>query len=494
MDRIKQSDFLFPFIICSICVWRIFVPQLPANGGLGWDGYSYYQVAVDGFHSSSLTTLLAFRLFPSLLIHAILGISGIAFTPPHVILAFKVMNTVLITLSAMMVRQIFNSYKMDFMSQLTGFVLIFLNYGVLNFTYYYPVMTDTPAFALSIAIFYFFLRGDTVNIFLAGLIGAFTWPILFPMAVALILFPERSATYIPIKKSWQHLLSISCAAYALIAGWYFIFHQGEVPDMAYTLPLNKGMLPVSAICVAVLFFFMPYILFNRSFFDLKYYLRQLNGNRIFAIAIMIMLVLIIRNTMTVNTDSSYFSGYMILKNHHYGFLRPMITVVNHFNYFGCIMLLMILFWRKLSEFISTFGLGVSGSIFFNFVILAMLPESRTLVHLFSWLGILTSVFLSRYRFSSIFYATIIAINFAMAKLWLFFDYDSGNNMLPDGTIGFPHQWFFMHLGVWMTEHVWFYLLIITSLSLLLLILLLYNIKFGRKALLFYKNYEQIHHA
>jgi len=186
MHRIKQSDYFFPIIICGICVWRIFTPQLPANEGLGWDGFGYYQMAVDGFHSPTLNTLMAFRLFPSLLIHAILGMAGIAFTPAHVILAFKIMNTMLIGLSAMMVRGIFNNYKMDFISQLTGFALIFLNYGVLNFTYYYPVMTDTPAFALSVAIFYFFLLGESLNIFLAGLIGAFTWPILFPMAAALI--------------------------------------------------------------------------------------------------------------------------------------------------------------------------------------------------------------------------------------------------------------------------------------------------------------------
>lgn len=492
--KIRNSDYLFPLVFMAIGAWRITVPQLPANQGLGWDGYSYYQVAVDGFFTHSLNTLLAFRLFPSLFIHAVLSIAHIALTPPNIILAFKIMNTLLIGISALLVKRIFNLYKLDFTSQLLGFTLVFLNYGVLNFTYYYPVMTDTPAFTLSIAMLYFFLYGQMLNVLLCALIGAFTWPIIFPMGVALILFPQSKNKFVPLNKNLGYGISAICVAYALIAGWFYIVYKGETPDMAYTLPFNRGMFPASTVCVALLFFFMPYVLFNHTFFSLKYYKDQLNGNRIFAMIAVVVITLIFRNTMEVKTESGYFSTYMILKNHYYAFLRPMLTVVNHFNYFGCVMLVILLFWKRFAAFVSTFGLGVSGSLFFNFIVLAMLPESRTLMHLFAWLSVFAALYLGQYRFSKWFYAIIIALNFAASKIWLFFDYSNSGHLRPDGTIDFPEQWFYMHLGVWITEPVWFWLLIITTICIGLLILTAYKINFGKKALLFYPKFAPINYG
>jgi hypothetical protein len=492
MRRLTDNAFILPFIVLLICIWRIFVPQLPANDGLGWDGYKYYAMVLDGLHSNVLDSYLVLRIFPSLFIHAVLKTASVAIAPASVILSFKIMNTVLITLSAWMVKKIFDHYALSPIAQLTGFIIVFMNYGVLNFTFYYPVMTDTPAFFLSVALFYFFVKGELLNIFLTGIIGAFTWPILFPMSLALVLFPTKKIEYLPVKRNITLLFCFLCFVYSIAAGWYFIMEKQEKADMVFLLPLSEAMLPVSFLCVSVLFFFMPMVLMNKEFTSVKYYTSQLNGNRVFAVIMLFVAFLILRNAIPVNAESKFLTFYMILKNHHYAFVRPLITFTNHFNYFGVVVLLMTVFWRRFAAFITTFGLGVAGVVFFNLFVLAMLPESRTLIHFFSWLSILISLFIGQYRFPKAFYALVFLINLAVAKLWLFFDYDYYHNKtLPDGTIAFPDQWFFMHLGVWVTEQVWFWVSIIAIACLALIMLSLYKIELGKKALLFYKKFQPI---
>jgi hypothetical protein len=487
-------NYILPAVVVLLAIWRIFVRQLPAQSGLGFDGYDYYLLALQGLHSGALNTYMALRCYPSFLIRTVFGIFRIDFSPANVILGFKLMNLILIGISALMVKRIFDRFKLDFISQLTGFTLIYMSYGVLNFTFYYPVMTDTPAFFLSTAMFYFFIEGQLLNVLLTGLIGAFTWPILLPMALSLALFPNTRVEYKPLNKKWLYGIAAVSALYAVIAGYYFLFVQGEKPDMVFLLPLKRSMLVPSYFGVALMFFLMPFVLNNKTLFTLSYFKSQLKLRNVLAVAGLIAVFLAIRLSMTVNTGSKYLTPYMILKNHHYAFTRPLITLACHFNYFGVIVLLIGLFWYKYSAFVSKFGLGVAGSILFNMFVLGTLPESRTLIHLFAWLAILMALFLGQYRFSKWFYFGVIAVNLLMAKLWLFFTYyDSieDNPVLSDGTVDFPDQWFYMHLGVWVTEGVWFWLCIIALICLLLLFFTVYRVKIGQKALLFYKKFEPL---
>jgi hypothetical protein len=367
-----------------------------------------------------------------------------------------------------------------------------MSYGVLNFTFYYPVMTDTPAFFMSTAMFYFFIEGQLLNVLIIALMGAFTWPILLPMGLALVLFPSFEVPYKPLNKYVLYGIASASALYAIIAGYYFLFVQDEKADMAFLLPLKRSMLLPSFAGVALMFFLMPFVLNNKIIFSLTYFKSQLKPRNVIAAAALILVFIVMRLSMKVSSESSFFSAYMILKNHHYAFTRPLITLACHFNYFGVIVLLIALFWNSYSAFVSRFGLGVAGSILFNMFVLGTLPESRTLIHLFSWLAIIMALFLGQYRFSKLFYAGIIVVNLLMAKLWLFFSYYETmqeNNVLADGTIDFPDQWFFMHLGVWVTEGVWFWLCIIALVCLLLLFFTVYRVKMSQKALLFYKKFE-----
>jgi|GEM_PF-2066299 len=493
MHRIRQNEYFYPIIILCICVWRIFVPQLPANEGLGWDGYRYYSVALDGLHSGSLDTYLVFRIFPSMLIHAILGILSISIDPAHVILSFKIMHTILITLSALMVKRIFNNYKLSDTAQLLGFIIVFMNYGLLNFTFYYPVMTDTPTYFLSIALFYFFVRGELLNVFLVGLIGAFTWPVLFAMSLALMIFPNKKVPYTPISKWMQLGLSSLCFAYVIAFGYYIIFERNEYADLAFALPISKGMLPVTFLSIGLFYFFIPYLLGNKTFFSLDYYRSLINGNRIFAAVAMLIIFLVVRGSLHV-PPTNYMTPYSLVKTHLiYAFQRPFTTIVNHFNYYGAGILLIVIFWKRFTAFISTFGIGVAACILVNLIFFFPKSESRAQVHNFPWLLILISLYIGQFKFSNLFYAVVIIINLIAAKLWFFFDYNSVNNpTLPDGTIGFPDQWFFMNLGMWMTEQVWLWMLVITVFCLLLLTLTIYRIKPGKTALLFYDRFKPYH--
>ncbi len=490
--KLTGNPYILPLLVVAICIWRIFMPQLPANAGLGWDGYNYYSLTVNGFESEVLNSYLVLRILPCLLIHILFKLLSISFEPANVILAFKIMNTVLIGLSALMVKRIFDQYKLSPASQLTGFVLVFLNYGVIVFTYYYPVMTDTPAFFLSVALFYFFVRGELSNVFLTGLIGAFTWPLLLAMAFALILFAKTENKVHPLPKGGLFALGMLCAGYAIAVSWYFvIYKEGKAEDL-FTLPIGTGMLPVAFLFTGLLYYFMSYLLDNRTFFDFKYYRSVLDGNRIFALLALTVVFLLVRSSLKVNAPSEFLSPFTQIEiTMVYAFQRPLIALVSHFNYFGCVLLLCILFWKEISAYFTSFGLGVAGVIFISLFLFFAQAESRRLVYFFPWIMIIVSLFLGKYEFKKTFYLLIFVFNFALAKLWLFFDYAPENALLKDGTITFPNQWFFMHLGRWMTEYVWLWLCITLIISLLLFIVNLYKIEFTKKEIAFYRKYKPL---
>jgi hypothetical protein len=473
-----------------LCIVRMFWPQLQANSGLGWDGYRYYLLTVDGINSNILDSYYIMRFFPSLLVHTIFKICSIEFTPANVILGFKVMHTILLTLAAVMAKGIFTHFKLRPISQVIGFVLLFFNYGALNFTYFYPVMTDTPAFFLSVAAFYFFVRGELLNLALIALIGAFTWPVITVMAIALLIFPNYPVEYKPLPTKFKLGLGFVAAAYALAMGWYLIIGNGEKADLQFVLPLKEDFLPVSFFYVALLFLFMPWLLNNKTFLSIDYIKTAFNPNRIFAIVMVMVLFLVLRGSISFNQSSEYVTLYHQVKIHLvYAFVRPLITIFSHFNYWGVIMVLVIIFWGRFSAFVTTFGLGMAGVLFLNVAFFGMKPESRALVHFFPWLMILMALFLDKFEFHKSFYAFIILVNAIMGKLWLVFN-DNDAAINPDGTIGGPAQWFYMHLGIWMTEKVWMALCVATILTIIAFTLILYRIKWD-KGLAFYARFKPV---
>jgi hypothetical protein len=403
------------------------------------------------------------------------------------------MAVVLISLSAVMVKRIFEHYELSPLNQLLGFAIVFLNYGVLVFSFYYPVMTDVSAFFLSVALFYFFVKGQLTNIFLTGLIGAFTFPVLFVMAVALLLFSKGDVGVTEFPKWLRYALYTLGTLSAMAACWFVIIYNNETNDMAFTLPINRSMLPVSFGVLALLFFFMPAVLCNGTFLTIDYYKKQLNGNTIFAIVTLGITFLVVRSAFQV-PSSAYTSFYHQLKtNFLYAFQRPGISLVSHWNYYGAIILLLLVFWRGFANYVASFGLGVAGVVFLNLFVFSMKPESRILIYFMPWLMILMSLYLGKQRFPALFYVLILISNLALSKIWLFFDYTVENNYLTDGTIGFSNQWFFMHLGPWMTEQVWLWLCVGLIVSLPLFIVSLYKVQFGKKEILFYKKYEPLNY-
>lgn len=492
LRKLTGNPYVLPLLVVSICIWRIFLAQLPANQGLGWDGCKYYDLTVDGWESARLDSYLVLRIFPCIFIHILFKWLSISFAPANVILAFKIMNTVLLGLGALMVKNIFDRYKLNPVAQLTGFVIVFLNYGVLNFTYYYPVMTDTPAFVLGIALFYFFVRGEYTNVLLAGLIGAFTWPLLLPMAVALVLLSKQDGEYEPLPRPLLYLAGALCTLYAVGVSYYFLMVEQAKADDMFTLPINMSMLPVCFITLGLLYFGFAYLLNNAYFLKPGYYRSLLNGNRIFAIAVLGVLFLLLRSSLKVNAPSEFLSPFTQVKiTMVYAFQRPLIALVSHFNYFGVAIALCIIFWRRITAFIAGFGPGVAVTIFVSFFLFFAQAETRRLTYVFPWVLILVALFLGRYRFSNLFYVVLVVVNFITAKLWFFFDYGATATMLTDGTINFPDQWFLFNLGRWMTEGIWLWLCLALAVTLLLLFISLYRIEFGKKAILFYKKYEPL---
>ncbi len=73
-----------------------------------------------------------------------------------------------------------------------GFVGIFVNFAFFKYAWYYPVLTDVSAAALSLAMLLFYLRRRQLPLVIVTLMGAYTWPTLIYIGLFLLMFPRES--------------------------------------------------------------------------------------------------------------------------------------------------------------------------------------------------------------------------------------------------------------------------------------------------------------
>lgn len=459
---------LFIFELLS----AIYGEKLPENQGLGWDGMAYASLAQDGIRSWWANDFFVFRLFPSLLINVAFKLFHITATNEHLVLAFGVLNAFSVAITAFFMKKIFMHLNLRSSTQSLGFILMFINCGILHFIKYCPVMTDAVGLCLGTIVLYSYLKGFPVLLTVAAAFGAFTTPLIAMIAAPLILFPYQPMSYEALSPKKIKALSGLAFLYFIGISFFVSYIAKYWLNIPMVLQPKYTILPVGIILSAIVFSAIVRLLSNTQFFQLNWIKNSFSRWGIIGFIIFIGLVGVAKFLIPSNAPSPYPASFFFFTHHTTcTYMRPLIGLAGQFNFFGSLVLLCIIFWKSIYTNIHKLGLGFTLALAGVLLLFGQTCEARTLYGVLPLITLALLVAVDQYDFSKLFYLLVLIINIATSKVWLTINYQWGNGWDETGSANFPNQWFFMHLGPWMSEKVWMDLLILAAISITLLYLL-----------------------
>jgi hypothetical protein len=441
-------------LLAAVCIYSSFWGELvPAGNGLGWDGVRYGRWTKD-FHVSEIGPYYLQRLFPIALIHYALVLFQAPLVDSTVIAAFRVANLLLILLACLVWILIANHLEISMKGKWLGFAGLFVNFAILKQAFYYPVLTDIPAFVLGLLAVYFFLKNNKWALFLVTLAAAFTWPMIVCTGVLFLLFPRKPVEAEDTNRSLPGV-AVAVLVTAIYFGFavYFYFVQ-KLTTLGYGEEKVLDSVAYLSLALSMLLLFGATLVLTRkiSFRSLSRELRRFTALRIVMAGLIIVIEIIFALTPSARVGEP--SGETHVATMHMLLLagiallsiaKPLITFVSHVVYFGPIIILLVLKWKTFSEEVRGYGIGLVSVILLS-VFVGMDPESRHSIGAFPVFVPFLVKAVDRRAWRNYVYWIFGGVALVFSKVW--FDINSASRSATPLGIGL--QSYFMNHGCYMT--------------------------------------------
>src|SRR5262249_27978996 len=200
-------------------------------------------------------------------------------TTAHIIGVFGFLNVTLITLAAHAWCRVAAKLGIGPGGKWLGFLGLFVNYAVLKWTSFYPLLVDSYGFAIGMLLLWCHLHGRRRGLFLLTAAGAFIWPTIIYQGVLLLLFP-RDPCPAAVATPARHRLNLAAALAAALAVCCLTAHQvrsGALDDYMSDLPgLVRPVYPAMAVVALYLVFGLKSLWNAAALFHPAYWLRRLS--------------------------------------------------------------------------------------------------------------------------------------------------------------------------------------------------------------------------
>jgi hypothetical protein len=457
---------LLPLILLMIGILAIrYGERIPINGGLGWDGSHYAKWVMkltEGLKTGEMPSYYFKRLVPLAVVHYCLRFFGDMSDPQSIILSFSLMNLILIFLAGIIWLRIARLLEFSLMNTLLSFAGLFFNYAVLKMSFYYPVLIDSCALFWSVCMLYLYLIKNDVLLLAATILGAFVFPTLSLCGSLLYLFPygrvhagrRDGSKFIRFVTAIQGLLTkrlktlfffiMSCGFLGSFA--YLYFYKGYRMTPGDNNPDFSPMLPVCAVCTLLFL----YGIVRSIDFDLI--LNRLKDELIVRRCVIVLaLFIIISMTVAVFSFSDRPSMYRFLAHIIYQSLtNPLVFILSHILYFGPSIILIIIYRKRFVEALMVQGLGII-CIVYLFLFLGIGSESREFIVGLPFFILVLAKALGRLEFDGRFLIIFFLICALLSKIW----FRINRSPFTGEFLEFPIQRFFMALGPWMSDQMYY---------------------------------------
>lgn len=443
--------------------------KVPVGDGFGWDGVLYGELAKTPRQafSASLSDFYVGRMAPSLAIHCALRAFSMSLTGRNVLLAFGVLNVVLLTASAWLWTRIARRLRIGARGLWLGFLAAFVNFFVLKNTSYYPALTDVAAYFLAWAMLASYLRGSTLLLLATLTVGRFTWPTALPLGAPLLLFPlsafagagaPPAAASGVVWRAWV-LAALPTLGLAAFVVWAMKMHD---PVIARILPNCAGIFgpfmpawPLSLACACALLLIGLFLVLRESpaTLSLRTYLAPLGRWSFYAkLLFVVVLAFATRPFAAPDLRAPLTVADWLQLSAWYSIVTPFKSLVSHGVYFGPVVVLAVLGWRRIARVIGESGPAPSLVIALA-LILALDSESRHLVYAFPFLVVFVAKAVDAQAPSGRTLGMFAAVSLLTSKVWLVIGADLqlyGANMGP----WMSHTMYIVHGLVWLAVAAW----------------------------------------
>lgn len=197
----KNSTYGVWFLL--ILFLTLFSENIIIYDGLGWDGNIYYQQIVEHHQNFTKHNFDAYYFHRAFIGWLFLGVQWlvnhlfqapvITTTIPSVILFYKIINGIALFTCAPLWFSITAKLKYAFNTSLIGFILAYINFGVLKQCFYLPVNTDALQYFFMLLILHQYVHQKWIGLCLSMLLASFNYtllPFVFGCCLMLpIIFP-----------------------------------------------------------------------------------------------------------------------------------------------------------------------------------------------------------------------------------------------------------------------------------------------------------------
>ena len=419
--------------------------KITVGGGFGSDGIFYGALAKD-FYIKGIDAYRMQRIVPSAVIHYTLRALRVPLVDRNIITAFELYNLLLLLLGCYLWKPIADRLALSIRGRWLGFIGLFVNYATLKWAFYYPVATDVSAFVLGMFMLLFFLKGQTLQLFIVTLVGAFTWPVIIYGGIILILFPNKAPEITGGRTSWLSLLAILPTALLAVLIIYFYYVKGEI-SYGTTAPIVQSLAPLS-IAATLLYVFLPISSLLGSL-SVGSVLRSVRGVSPLNAALALAAFTVARTVPYVlgDREQAIFSTRAFLEFVALNSItRPFISFVAHVVYFGPIVILFLFLWGPFCQVVRQHGLGLVLFIALS-VFISVAPESRQSINAYPFFIALLAKACEGLAWERSFYWLLGLTSLVFSKIW--FPLNVGR--MEGSQLEFPLQYSSMSHGSFMSN-------------------------------------------
>jgi hypothetical protein len=421
---------------------------IPVRHGLGWDGAVYARITADFRHEVFEERLDGYRIqrvLPCAIVHYGLLAAGLSTKEDaNVIRGFQVLNLALLVLGVYLWDSIAAMQRLGRRGRWLGFVSLFGSYAVLKMTFYYPVLTDTAALVIGMAMVHAYLAEKPLFLWLLAVAGAFIWPTTLYMAVPLLVFPHEAAP--PAGGVRPLPLALYAAPAVVVAAAILYYHYVRGRLVENVAPTWEATVPLAVACVLVYLAAAFRWLVDREVVERL--LRPLRETTLRAVLLAVAAVAVVKaitHFWLVPLPGGDVQPSQAMKTEWLlSIAKPGIFLVSHVVYFGPIVLAAVAFWPRVAAVLRSWGLGPVLAALVG-LMLSVTSESRHLLAFVPLLFIATVQALEAVRLPKGLASAFVVATLVLSRFWL----PLGAAEFTGDPMQMPDQVFFMSQGPWM---------------------------------------------
>ena len=184
---------LLCLILGLIVALNYFGEVISVKGEVIWDAVAYREIVAGGgqlWMDGGINQYYMHRILPFILTHYLLRWLGLPMENSSIFLLSGVVNVMILCIGVFYFFRISSLRRWKPATETIAFACLFLNFGVLKYGGYYPLLTDLTALTLSIVATYYYIRACKWGLAVVCLLGMLSWPLLSLVVLLLLMLPK----------------------------------------------------------------------------------------------------------------------------------------------------------------------------------------------------------------------------------------------------------------------------------------------------------------